>query len=85
MGNSNNDDAYVYKIRNLDESKVKDSYKIAFIGEKGTGVKTSLINRLQGIPFGEDLTSSNMKLKCNFKSSQKEMASCTVIEGQLPQ
>ncbi len=35
--------------------------------------------------FDEDLTSSNMKLKCNFKSSQKEMASCTVIEGQLPQ
>ena len=59
MGNSNNDEAYVYNIPNLDESKVKNEYKIGFIGESGTGVKTSLINRLRGTKFGEDLTSSN--------------------------
>ena len=59
MGNSNNDDAYEYTIPNLDESKVKNEYKIGFIGESGTGSKSSLINRLRGTKFGEDLTSSN--------------------------
>ena len=74
MGNSNNDDdAYVYNIPNLNESKVKDEYKIAFIGESGTGAKTSLMNRLRGVKFSEDLTStislsfSDMKIKLRKK------------------
>ena len=67
MGNSNNDDAYAYNIPNLDESKVKGLYKIGFIGESGTGVKTSLINRLRGIPFGEGLTSSSSSSFYNIK------------------
>ena len=30
----------------INESKIKDEYKIVFIGESGTGAKTNLINRL---------------------------------------
>ena len=66
MGNSDND-AYVYNIPNLDESKVKNEYKIAFIGQSGSGTKTSLINRLSGEKFDESQRSSNGISYSNIK------------------
>ena len=65
MGNSDN--AYVYNIANLDESKVKNVYKIAFIGQSGSGTKTSLINRLSGEKFDESQRSSNGISYSNIK------------------
>ena len=65
MGNSDN--AYVYNIANLDESKVKNVYKIAFIGQSGSGTKTSLINRLSGEKFDESQRSSNVISYSNIK------------------
>ena len=65
MGNSDN--AYVYNIPNLDESKVKNEYKIAFIGQSGSGTKTSLINRLSGEKFDESQRSSNGVSYSNIK------------------
>ena len=58
MGNKNkgkNDSGivYEYNISNLNESKLKNEYKIEFIGESGTGAKTNLINRLSKIKFNE--------------------------------
>ena len=34
------------EINDINESKLKDEYKIVFIGESGTGAKSTLINRL---------------------------------------
>ena len=60
-------------LKGLNRNKLKDEYKIIFVGESGTGAKTSLINRLVGIEFKYDLLSTispsytdlKIKLKMN--------------------
>ena len=58
---------YEYNIPDLDETKLKDEYKIVFIGESGTGTKTSLINRIKGVEFEEGIESSTGSLFFNIK------------------
>ena len=55
MGNKNNKKGFVkeysFDIPDIDESKLKNEYKIIFIGESGVGAKTSLINGIAGLKF----------------------------------
>ena len=37
----------------------KNEFKITFVGESGTGAKTTLINRIMGIDFNENINSTN--------------------------
>ncbi len=74
MGNKNkgkneSEIVYEYNIPDLNKSKLKNEYKIVFIGESGTGAKTNLINRLSGKKYNEEEQStigssfSNIKIK----------------------
>ena len=73
MGNSNKNQTdnagvvYEYNIPDIDETQLKDEYKIVFIGESGTGTKTSLINRIKGVEFEEGIESSTGSLFFNIK------------------
>ena len=51
----------------FNESKIKDEYKIVYIGESGTGAKTNLIKRLTGIEFKENLESTSINSYSDIK------------------
>ena len=53
------------------ESKLKDKYKIVFIGESGTGAKSTLINRLTGIDFNENIITTIYASFINIKIGEE--------------
>ena len=60
---------YYFDIPNIDESKLKNEYKIIFIGESGVGAKTSLINRIAGLKFNphSETTTTNSFVNIKIK------------------
>ena len=64
MGNQYNKKKKKYhKKRGINENRIKieskKEYKIIFVGESGTGAKSTLINRIMGIDFNENINSTN--------------------------
>ena len=59
------------EINDINESKIKDEYKIVFIGESGTGAKTNLINRLTGIEFKKNLESTSINSYSDIKIGEE--------------
>ena len=53
------------------ESKIKNEYKIVFIGESGTGAKSTLINRLTGIDFNENIITTIYASFINIKIGEE--------------
>ena len=66
---------YIYEISNIDESKLKDEYKIVFLGRILTGIKTTLLSRLSGAEFIEDNLNyeihSSVNIKINLNQKKK--------------
>ena len=62
MGNQYNKKKKHHKKRWINENRIKieskKEYKIIFVGESGTGAKSTLINRIVGIDFNENMESS---------------------------
>ena len=58
---------YYFDIPNIDESKLKNEYKIIFIGESGVGAKTSLINRIAGLKFNPHSQTTTTNSFVNIK------------------
>ena len=65
---------YYFDIPNIDESKLKNEYKIIFIGESGVGAKTSLINRIAGLKFNphSQTTTTNSFVNIKIKLGKKK-------------
>ena len=65
---------YYFDIPNIDESKLKNEYKIIFIGESGVGAKTSLINRIAGLKFNphSETTTTNYFVNIKIKLGKKK-------------
>ena len=65
---------YYFDIPNIDESKLKNEYKIIFIGESGVGAKTSLINRIAGLKFNphSETTTTNSFVNIKIKLGKKK-------------
>ena len=66
---------YIYEISSIDESKLKDEYKIVFLGGIYTGIKTTLLSRLSGAEFIEDNLNyeihSSVNIKINLNQKRK--------------
>ena len=65
---------YYFDIPNIDESKLKNEYKIIFIGESGVGAKTSLLNRIAGLKFNphSETTTTNSFVNIKIKLGKKK-------------
>ena len=75
MGNQYNKKKKKYhKKRGINENRIKieskKEYKIIFVGESGTGAKSTLINRIVGIDFNENITST---INCSFATKRVDI------------
>ena len=63
-----------HKKRGINEDRIKKEpkkeYKIIFVGESGTGAKSTLINRIVGIDFNENITST---ISCSFATKRVDI------------
>ena len=64
---------YINKRKIIDyeiKEDYKNEYKVIFVGESGIGVKSTLINRIMGIEFDENINST---MTCRFEAKHVDI------------